>query len=260
MNNPVFVVVPQPSVTINHPNQILFPGSFNQTSGIIQHSGHPLMTVNTINQLSEQTGPRQNMHTGGRLITLLREELKVLGAIQILIGLVHFGFGSILTYLCGVYISYTITSAYVYWGGVLFTTSGSLMVAAEHYKTLYLVNLSICMNIVSSLGATAGIILFLMDENLFFSYHNNFVLQRKLAQGLLNVLLIFTILELFLGVISSSFGCEAKCHQGDEEATHFMPDGIITHQGELLPADPPPSYEAYANTGFDNPSYSGQAE
>ncbi|KAH0621101.1 hypothetical protein JD844_022133 [Phrynosoma platyrhinos] len=120
------------------------------------------MTVNTINQLSEGTGPRQNMHRGERLITLLRGELKVLGAIQILIGLVHFGFGSILTCLYDVNISYIIASAYVYWGGVL--------------------------------------------------------------------------------------------------ATHFMPDGIITHQGELLPVDPPPSYEACARTGFANPGYSGQVE
>ncbi|XP_053161116.1 membrane-spanning 4-domains subfamily A member 8-like [Hemicordylus capensis] len=118
------------------------------------------------------------------------------------------------------------------------------MVVAENRKSSFLVKGSLGMNIMSSIVAAIGIILFLVDIVYFPSFISDsyYAWARRTAQGLSAVLLIFSILELFIGLVASSFGCKAVYYEADE-ATHFVPDAIVSHQGVLIPVDPPP-YEA----------------
>ncbi|XP_066476113.1 membrane-spanning 4-domains subfamily A member 15-like [Tiliqua scincoides] len=269
MNNHAFVPIPPPGVPPSYPNQDFFSGTINQTPAMLQYSDQTLEPGYSRNLLPERTGPCGSIYRG-RIVTILRGEPKVVGAIQILIGLVHIGFGSVLTRLVGVYMAAIVISGYVYWGGILFELmfysnaritsscvtqyiiSGSVMVAAEHHKTARLVKGSLGMNITSSFTATVGIIIFLLDNIFLHGYYVNkpYPVEWRVAQGLENVLLIFSILEFFLGIASSSFGCEAICHEADA-ATHFVPDGFVA-QGVLLPADNPPPYEAYTNLGYES--------
>ncbi|XP_061465732.1 membrane-spanning 4-domains subfamily A member 15-like isoform X2 [Rhineura floridana] len=243
MNNQTFAVIPHSGGMASHLNQILFPGTINQTPEMTHFSGQPLGTVFPRIQLHEGTRLAGNIYTGRR------GEPK---AIQILIGLIHVGFGSILPHLLEVHKSFTVLSGYVYWGGLFFIVSGSVLVVTEQNKSLCLVKISTGMNIISTVAATVGIIVLIMDEDVSSDYYNasSSYLKQRSAQGLLNVLLIFAILEFFIGITSSSFGCEAIFQQSDE-ATHDAPDGVMTHTGALLPIDPPPSYEAHTNLSYD---------
>ncbi|XP_045711120.1 membrane-spanning 4-domains subfamily A member 8-like isoform X5 [Phyllostomus hastatus] len=98
------------------------------------------------------------------------KEGKTLGALQILIGLIHFGLGSILGTTQHVRyepVSFIIGCAF--WGGISFIISGSLSVASEEQPN------SPC---VTSGFATSG------------------------------VLLIFSLLELFIASTCAHFGCQ----------------------------------------------------
>ncbi|XP_061465733.1 membrane-spanning 4-domains subfamily A member 15-like isoform X3 [Rhineura floridana] len=206
MNNQTFAVIPHSGGMASHLNQILFPGTINQTPEMTHFSGQPLGTVFPRIQLHEGTRLAGNIYTGRR------GEPKVIG----------------------------------------FIVSGSVLVVTEQNKSLCLVKISTGMNIISTVAATVGIIVLIMDEDVSSDYYNasSSYLKQRSAQGLLNVLLIFAILEFFIGITSSSFGCEAIFQQSDE-ATHDAPDGVMTHTGALLPIDPPPSYEAHTNLSYD---------
>ncbi|KAJ7344218.1 hypothetical protein JRQ81_000168 [Phrynocephalus forsythii] len=257
MNNPAFVAVSHSSVTTSQPNQILFPGSLSLPPGIIPYSDHTLFTVYPGNHLLERTGSGGNRYHGGRRVSILKGDPKVLGVIQILIALIHWGFGSVLTLLPKKE-TLIIVSGYVYWGGLFYVISGSLMVAAERIQLLHLVKAGLGMNIMSTIAAATGAILFLMDENVLFSVViSPQVEERKVAQGLSNVLLIFTLLEFFIGLASSSFEYDVICHQSSE-ATPFVPEAAVIHQDTFLPLGPPPPYEEHVNTINENLGCSNQ--
>ncbi|XP_067318277.1 membrane-spanning 4-domains subfamily A member 15-like isoform X2 [Anolis sagrei] len=88
-------------------------------------------TGTDIHQLGQQFGspsnsPEQNPQPGP-LEKLAKVELKTLGAVQIMIGLIHFGFGAV---------SFGWLMAF---GGLFFIASGSLSVAVEKRLTLGLI-------------------------------------------------------------------------------------------------------------------------
>ncbi|XP_060464011.2 membrane-spanning 4-domains subfamily A member 8-like isoform X1 [Panthera onca] len=96
------------------------------------------------------------------------KEGKVLGAIQILLGLIHVGLGSIMaTVLSGHYTAISFYGGFPFWGGAWFIISGSLSVSAENQpKSSYLLNGSLALNIVSAICSVVGITLFIMDMSL----------------------------------------------------------------------------------------------
>ncbi|KAJ6654160.1 hypothetical protein lerEdw1_007429 [Lerista edwardsae] len=124
MNNHTFVTIPPPGVPHSHPNQDFFLGTIDQTPAMLQYSGQTLETGYP-NLLPQRTGPCGIIYAG-RIVTILKGEPKVVGAIQILIGLVHIGFGSVLTRLVGVYMASIVVSGYVYWGGFLVSSISSI--------------------------------------------------------------------------------------------------------------------------------------
>ncbi|XP_059565200.1 membrane-spanning 4-domains subfamily A member 8-like isoform X3 [Myotis daubentonii] len=93
---------------------------------------------------------------------------KVLGAIQILIGLIHIGLGIILgTIIPGRYTAISFYGGYPFWGGILVSTfiiSGSLSVASEHLpRSSCLLNGSLALNIISAICSMVGISLFITE-------------------------------------------------------------------------------------------------
>ncbi|CAI5763012.1 membrane-spanning 4-domains subfamily A member 15 [Podarcis lilfordi] len=245
MDNQAFMVIPHHGVMASHPNQILYP------TGAMHLGGQPLGTGYPGSHLYGGTEP------AGNLRTERKGEPRVLGAIQILIGLVHISFGSLLTLLLDRSRSYTVLSGYVYWGGLIFIISGFALAITEHNRSSLQMKVSACLNIVSTLAATVGIIVLLIDENIFPVYYTpSDLIRLRVALGLLNVILIFAVLEFFIGMVSLSFGYEAIFRRG-EEAIYDVPDAVIPHQGNLLPIGPPPSYEAYANPCYE-PSSQGE--
>ncbi|KAG8125466.1 putative Membrane-spanning 4-domains subfamily A member 12-like protein, partial [Naja naja] len=115
-------------------------------------------------QLGISTSAPQQVPQGNTLERFLKAEPKVLGAVQILIGLIHICFGA--TSLClapSYYFTLSGIGGYPIWGGIFFISSGSLCVAAANRPSRHLVKSSVGMNITSAIMALTGIMLYISE-------------------------------------------------------------------------------------------------
>ncbi|XP_017898268.1 PREDICTED: membrane-spanning 4-domains subfamily A member 15 isoform X2 [Capra hircus] len=118
-----------------------------------------------------------------------------------------------------------------------FIISGSLSVAAEKNHTSCLVRISLGTNILSAMAAFAGTAILLMDFG---------VTNWDVGRGYLAVLTIFTILEFFIAVIATHFGCQATRAQAHPPVI-FLPNAFSTDFNISSPAaSPPPAYDNVA--------------
>ncbi|XP_011377756.1 membrane-spanning 4-domains subfamily A member 15 isoform X1 [Pteropus vampyrus] len=118
-----------------------------------------------------------------------------------------------------------------------FIISGSLSVAAEKNHTSCLVRSSLGTNILSAMAAFAGTAILLMDFG---------VTNWDVGRGYLAVLTIFTILEFFIAVIATHFGCQATRAQANAPVI-FLPSAFSTDFNIPSPAaSPPPAYDNVA--------------
>nr|XP_020648107.1 membrane-spanning 4-domains subfamily A member 15-like isoform X2 [Pogona vitticeps] len=105
------------------------PGSVIPPTGMVQYLQYG-------GQEGGSSQPQQNRLVG-RLDTFLKAEAKTLGAIQIIIGLIHIGFGGV-AIIFSTPFQVAAHGFFSFWGGVLFIASGSLSVAAEKYLDKFL--------------------------------------------------------------------------------------------------------------------------
>uniref|UniRef100_A0A8C9GM74 Membrane spanning 4-domains A15 n=1 Tax=Piliocolobus tephrosceles TaxID=591936 RepID=A0A8C9GM74_9PRIM len=120
-----------------------------------------------------------------------------------------------------------------------FIISGSLSVVAEKNHASCLVRSSLGTNILSAMVAFAGTAILLLDFG---------VTNWDGDRGYLAVLTIFTILEFFIAVIATHFGCQATCAQVNAPVI-FLPNAFSADFNIPSPAaSPPPAYDnvAYA--------------
>ncbi|XP_027436353.2 membrane-spanning 4-domains subfamily A member 8-like isoform X2 [Zalophus californianus] len=132
------------------------------------------------------------------------KEGKALGAIQILIGLIHISLGSIMaTVLSGHYAAISLYGGFPFWGGIWFIVSGSLSVSAENQPK------SSCL--------TPGM-------------------------AISGVLLIFCLLEFCVACASSHFGCQLVCCQHNYVGV-VLPNICVANPGVIPePVNLPPTY------------------
>uniref|UniRef100_A0A452G151 Membrane spanning 4-domains A15 n=1 Tax=Capra hircus TaxID=9925 RepID=A0A452G151_CAPHI len=206
--------------------QAILPTSLCQPPGIMQYEEQPLGA-----QTPRVTQP-QDLRPGE---TFLTGEPKALGTVQILIGLIHLGFGGVLLMVRRGHLGMLFIEGGVpFWGGACFIISGSLSVAAEKNHTSCLVRISLGTNILSAMAAFAGTAILLMDFG---------VTNWDVGRGYLAVLTIFTILEFFIAVIATHFGCQATRAQ----PVIFLPNAFSTDFNISSPAaSPPPAYDNVA--------------
>uniref|UniRef100_A0A8C8TRH0 Membrane-spanning 4-domains, subfamily A, member 8A n=1 Tax=Peromyscus maniculatus bairdii TaxID=230844 RepID=A0A8C8TRH0_PERMB len=177
---------------------------------------------------------------------------KVLGAIQILIGLVHIGMGSIMiTNLSGYYIPVSLYGGFPFWGGVWFIISGSLSVAAENQpNSSCLLNGSVGLNIFSAICSAVGIILLITDMSISgtYVYPNDYPYyyysSTTIGMALSGVLLIFCILELSIASVSSHFGCQVACCQSNNVS-------VGLYSRNQIPSNAPPGHSYKDRDGLD---------
>ncbi|KAI4529965.1 hypothetical protein MG293_019821 [Ovis ammon polii] len=131
-----------------------------------------------------------------------------------------------------------------------FVISGSLSVAAEKNHTSCLVRISLGTHILSAMAAFAGTAILLMDFGVT-NWNSRLALTvgfgpQDVGRGYLAVLTIFTILEFFIAVIATHFGCQATRAEAHAPVI-FLPNAFSTDFNISSPAaSPPPAYDNVA--------------
>ncbi|XP_005408134.1 PREDICTED: membrane-spanning 4-domains subfamily A member 4A-like [Chinchilla lanigera] len=156
----------------------------------------------------------------------LRGKPKVLGSVQIVIALMNFSFGMIMSALVPSFSPHPIVFNMVYslWGPMAFIISGSMSIAAGTRTARGLVNSSLGLNITSSVLAAAGIVISAVSITfLSFEYRlcnrdqteDNCSLVMPILLGLESVVLILSVLEFSIAMSLSVFGCKLTCCNPD---------------------------------------------
>ncbi|XP_058040933.1 membrane-spanning 4-domains subfamily A member 15-like [Ahaetulla prasina] len=215
-------------------------GAALQASGLIpypQYGAH---------QLGLSTSAPQQVPQKGPLERFFNAEPKVLGAIQIMIGLIHIGFGAVLLSPVAYSYPYFVWSAiggYPFWGGIFFISSGSLCVSAANRQNRGLVKSSVGLNITSAIMSFTGVILYIIDllihSHAFRTYANE--CSDYITCGLSSVLLLFSLLEFCITVPLAHFGCKATCCSDAQPAVLFVPYQVIGGEEVAAEPNPPPS-------------------
>nr|XP_008114040.1 PREDICTED: membrane-spanning 4-domains subfamily A member 8 isoform X1 [Anolis carolinensis]XP_008114041.1 PREDICTED: membrane-spanning 4-domains subfamily A member 8 isoform X1 [Anolis carolinensis]XP_008114042.1 PREDICTED: membrane-spanning 4-domains subfamily A member 8 isoform X1 [Anolis carolinensis]XP_008114043.1 PREDICTED: membrane-spanning 4-domains subfamily A member 8 isoform X1 [Anolis carolinensis] len=170
----------------------------------------------------------------------LKVETKILGAIQIIIGIIHIGFGAIPVYLFSpIYQPLSGAGGYHFWGGLFFIFSGSLSIAVEKRLNPCLVKFNVGMNIASAIVALVGIILCIYElhsnQHSYETYKRNFnddntIDPWSVGAGLCSLFLLFTLLELFVAVFTVYFGCKAVSCNSNDTDTIVLPCTVIGNE------------------------------
>ncbi|KAM9221875.1 LOW QUALITY PROTEIN: membrane-spanning 4-domains subfamily A member 8-like [Dugong dugon] len=224
MANSMFVVTP-------HNGYPVVPGVMSQIP--LYPSNQPQV------HLIPGNPPGQTPYVSEQPARRVWKEGKVLGALLILTGLIHIGFGSILaTVLSGYYIAISFYGGFPFWGSICFILSGSLSVSAETQpESSCPLSGSVGMNIVSAISSAVGIMLFITDISIAaitFSHSDSiltitsgvwnnlwlpvaFGLRSKLlsqspGMAISCVLLVFCLLEFCIACTASPFGCQLTCY------------------------------------------------
>ncbi|XP_057583112.1 membrane-spanning 4-domains subfamily A member 12-like [Hippopotamus amphibius kiboko] len=192
------------------------PLSFTCLGNQVQSGQPPFFTYPRIFTNSPQgQGNIQMVNPArGKAATNFKEEAKALGAIQIIIGLMHIGFGVILGSMASIkkgvwgFASWSFIIGYPFWGGLSFIITGALSVSASNHLSPCLIKSSLGMNILSSIFAIIGLILLLLDVSINGEADQDYwaVLAGK---GISAMLIIFSLLVIFITSTTVHFTTQA---------------------------------------------------
>ncbi|KAM7165199.1 membrane-spanning 4-domains subfamily A member 15-like [Macrochelys suwanniensis] len=248
--NGVLVFMPPNSAGVIHQGQGV-SGAISQTPEMVQCGPQQFMVMNPGNQ------PLGSMYPGspaeqvaqlrkvGMMEIFLKAQPKTLGAIQILIGLIHIGFGGVSTIFIK-YISISSIVGYPFWGGIFFVVSGSLSVAAENRGNICLMRSTRGTNGTSTIFSVIGIILLLTE--LIFNVSQYDHKNEGAAKGITVMLLLLSILELSITISTSYFASKAISYTPNM-AMLFRP--YVANENFGVPCAPMPPPPPYTNEAYD---------
>ncbi|XP_070582420.1 membrane-spanning 4-domains subfamily A member 8-like isoform X10 [Erythrolamprus reginae] len=209
-----------------------FPGVPLQAPGAIIYSQYGAQ------QLGIPTNAPQQVPQNSPLERFHKAEPKVLGTVQIVIGLIHIGFGAAsASSIIGRYYFLALSSigGYPFWGGIFVKSSAA-------------------MNIISAIMSLSGICLHLSEliiNNRRSSYvypytDTDLASLYNIRYGVSCMLLLFSLLEFCIAVSLAHFGCQATCCGDDQPTMVFVPYQVIRGgavAAEPNPLPPPPTYD-----------------
>ncbi|XP_043829308.1 high affinity immunoglobulin epsilon receptor subunit beta-like [Dromiciops gliroides] len=201
----------------------------------------------------------------GKLDKFLRKELEFLGVTQTMIGLICCFFGGvnefILNFLKPDHTFSTFHLGYPIWGGLLFTISGSLLIASERKGTKYLAQSSLVMAILSAVVAGIGISILCSNleetSSVMEECHDlpfeDFCFAATFLNETAVMVLFLTVLELGIGIllpvneiigkiVETWFAKHPKAHQEalyEELSIYYpIPENIELQKRELISGEP----------------------
>ncbi|XP_014648349.1 PREDICTED: membrane-spanning 4-domains subfamily A member 6A [Ceratotherium simum simum] len=207
-----------------------------------------VLTPNGITFLQTES-PKPAYQSQGSLKKQLKVEVKVLGTIQILCGMMVLSLGIILAsasfspQFTPVF-STLLKAAYPFIGALCFVSSGCLSIITERKCTKPLVQSSLAANILSSLFALVGFILLSVKlaaldpalrkcsldkqhtptEYYYDPYENDCPKAKAILVGTMSVMLICTLLEFCLAVRAALVWWEQSC--SDFPGVSVWPDSL----------------------------------
>uniref|UniRef100_A0A8C8WQC0 Membrane-spanning 4-domains subfamily A member 6A n=1 Tax=Panthera leo TaxID=9689 RepID=A0A8C8WQC0_PANLE len=218
-------------------------------------------------------GPKPTNQRQYNLKKQLKAEVKVLGAIQILCGVLVLSLGIILVSVPSSpsftpVFSTLLKAAYPFMGGLCFVISGTLSVIMEKKSTKPLVQSSVVANILSSLCALVGFILLSVTldavdpafrkctfnkeqrkpERTTFNYYINPYMDKECITakttltGTLSVMLIYTVLEFCLAALSAVIWWK-EAHSDFPGHVLFLPQSCKNKSSTPSKAFGDPGYE-----------------
>ncbi|KAK6467027.1 membrane-spanning 4-domains subfamily A member 4D-like [Huso huso] len=224
----------------------------NMTSSISADSG--MVVITQLSPPAPAAAPRGQVEPGTALSpesyqikAFLKGKPKVLGGLQICIGVLNMVFGAVLT-LSG-NISTAITGA-PYWTGALLRGVGLHMFLLLCFLQI---KAALGMNVVSSVAAVLGICNYSIDilistiQRYCYGYYDQFCWGYVNKETVLNTVpLILTLLEFCLAISVAAFGCKAVCHGSSTPAVvvynSFSPAEVRVQNLYSETKDAPPSY------------------
>lgn len=140
---------------------------------------------------------------------VIKEEIKALGAAQIMLGLIHSALGSLWFFLYHLEdethsvgpVLMSITVIYMFVSGSFFINSGSSSVVQGDVSACQLV-LGIVMNTISIFVAIIGIIIFTIEFPAFEALGKQYIWSNMAGMMLLQISILCTISELVITVIT----------------------------------------------------------
>ncbi|XP_010333505.1 membrane-spanning 4-domains subfamily A member 12 isoform X2 [Saimiri boliviensis] len=248
------------------------PNPYPPSSFLAPGSQQPLGSINSENQAQDaqyaqpwfirspetsagsqpgQGNTRMINSSMGMAVITFKEEAKALGVIQIMVGLMHLGFGIILGLISFLYksnlsfLSLAFVGGYPFWGGLSFIISGSLSILAPKELSPLLLRSSLGMNIVSSIFAFIGMILLLVDMCINGEFYQDYwaVLSGK---GISAMLMIFSLLEFFTACVTAHFAYQTITITITNMSVLAAP--TVYANNPLTPVSPsaPPRYNDYS--------------
>ncbi|XP_016358302.1 membrane-spanning 4-domains subfamily A member 12-like [Sinocyclocheilus anshuiensis] len=139
---------------------------------------------------------------------------KALGAVQIMIGVMVFLLGIVLTANFPIFSTFSVASGITFWGSFIYISAGSLSVEAQNKLHPCVLKASLGMNVISAI--TAGISIILMGADIGITslirsncYGYDCIDPQGFGSGILGILLVFSILQLIISIFISAFVCKA---------------------------------------------------
>ncbi|XP_063084250.1 membrane-spanning 4-domains subfamily A member 12-like isoform X1 [Cavia porcellus] len=165
---------------------------------------------------SSQLGPENVKVTNaitGTAPKISKRAIKILGGIQIVIGIMHAGFGITLALLnynfddeSRGFTSLSVVTGYHFWGGFCFIISGAITISAFLKHSPCLLKGSLGMNSMSCMVSMIGVILLVMDLSNNYQQVYWALVSRK---GISGTLLLFSLLEFSIAFSSIYFAAQA---------------------------------------------------
>ncbi|XP_040603253.1 membrane-spanning 4-domains subfamily A member 12 isoform X1 [Mesocricetus auratus] len=253
------VTIPNPcppthSKALHHqqPLDFLNVGSQVQTE---QHSFITSPGIFTTNQLGLENVPMAHSGPGTTATkTNFKDATIALGAVHIIIGLVHIGFGVVLGllsthyYMSWAFYSIAFIGGYPFWGGVSFIASGSLSISAFKKFTPCLVKSTLIMNIISAIFAFAGVILLVADLNINGYHYQNYWMVLS-GRGIAGALAILSVLEFGVACAMTHFANQTMLHGQGNRTVPTAPTMYVANPLMQESFPDPPIYDnipAYA--------------
>nr|XP_006110396.1 membrane-spanning 4-domains subfamily A member 15-like [Pelodiscus sinensis] len=254
MANGVLVFMPPNSAGILQQGQGV-SGAISQTPQVMQYGPQQFRVMDPWNQPLGSMYPGSpgeqvaQLRKAGMMERFLKAQPKTLGAIQILTGLMLIGFGGVAAVFIYHYASISVIGGYPFWGGLFFVISGSLSVAAEKHHKPCLVRGSLAMNIISAIFSAIGILILIAElivNETSYDYYGKYELWSA-AKGTSVMLLLLTILEFSIAIVTSHYACQAICYNPDTAILYrpYVANANLAVPSAQIPLPPPYTNQAY---------------